>query len=228
MQLRGARNGDDPRLLREQPRERDLRRRRVLALRRSRRADRPAPDSPFAPRARTAEGCCGSRCCRTSCSRRSCPVRKPLPSGLNGTKPMPSSSSVGKIFCFRLSRPPQRVFALHCSDRLHRVRAANRLHARLRQARMLDLALLNQFLHRAGDVFDRHVRVDAMLIEEIDGLDLEPLQRGFGDFLDVLRPAVQASPPGPPLRIELETELRGDHHLVAQREPALRQPAPRS
>jgi hypothetical protein len=25
------------------------------------------------------------------------PVRKPLPSGLNGTKPMPSSSSVGRI-----------------------------------------------------------------------------------------------------------------------------------
>ena len=25
------------------------------------------------------------------------PVRKPLPSGLNGTKPIPSSSSVGRI-----------------------------------------------------------------------------------------------------------------------------------
>ena len=33
---------------------------------------------------------------RTSCSRRSSPVRKPLPSGLKGTKPMPSSSSVGR------------------------------------------------------------------------------------------------------------------------------------
>ena len=32
---------------------------------------------------------------RTSCSRRSCPVRNPLPSGLKGTKPMPSSSSAG-------------------------------------------------------------------------------------------------------------------------------------
>ena len=28
------------------------------------------------------------------------PVRKPLPSGLNGTKPMPSSSSVGRISRF--------------------------------------------------------------------------------------------------------------------------------
>ena len=26
-----------------------------------------------------------------------CPVRKPLPSGLNGTKPMPSSSSSGSV-----------------------------------------------------------------------------------------------------------------------------------
>ena len=33
----------------------------------------------------------------TSCSSSIFPVRKPFPSGLNGTKPMPSSSSVGRI-----------------------------------------------------------------------------------------------------------------------------------
>ena len=69
------------------------------------------------------------------------PVRKPLPSGLNGTKPMPSSSSVGNHFLFRFS-PPQRVFALERRDGLDGVRAADGLHARLGEAEVLDLALL--------------------------------------------------------------------------------------
>ena len=34
-----------------------------------------------------------------------------------------------------------------------------------RHAEVFHLALLNQLLHRSGYVFDRHLRVDAMLIE---------------------------------------------------------------
>ena len=102
---------------------------------------------------------------------------------------MPSSSSVGNNFRFRLS-PPQRVFALERRHRLHCVRATDRLHARFRKAKVLDLALLNQVLHRSGDIFDRHVGIDAVLIEEVNDVGLEPLQRGFGNFLDVFRPAV--------------------------------------
>ena len=56
---------------------------------------------------------------------------------------------------------------------------------------MLDLALLNQVLHRSRHVFDRHVRVDAVLIEQIDDIGLEALERGLGDLLDVLGPTVQ-------------------------------------
>ena len=48
------------------------------------------------------------------------------------------------------------------------MRAANRLHAGLGQAEVLDLAFLNQVLHRSGDVFDRDVGIDAVLIEEVD------------------------------------------------------------
>jgi hypothetical protein len=55
---------------------------------------------------------------------------------------------------------------------------------------VLDLALLDLFLDRAGDVFDRHGRIDTMLIEKVDGVDPEPLQRGLGDPLDLLGPAV--------------------------------------
>ena len=87
--------------------------------------------------------------------------------------------------------PPQRIFALQRGDRLHRVRAADRLHAGFGQAEMLDLALLDQVLDRSRHVFDRHVGIDAVLIEQIDAVGPEPLQRGLGDLPDVLRPAVQ-------------------------------------
>ena len=62
------------------------------------------------------------------------PVRKPLPSGLNGTKPMPSSSSVGMISASG-SRAPQRIFALQRRHRLHRMGAADRSARRLPRGR---------------------------------------------------------------------------------------------
>ena len=77
--------------------------------------------------------------------------------------------------------------------RLHRVCAANRLHARFRQPEVLHLALGDQLLHRARDVLDRHLRVDAMLVEQIDGSVRSRLQRRLGHLLDVLRPAVEAA-----------------------------------
>jgi hypothetical protein len=41
---------------------------------------------------------------------------------------------------------------------------------------VLDLAVLNQLLHGSRHVFDGLVRVDAVLVEQVDGLDLEPLE----------------------------------------------------
>ena len=49
--------------------------------------------------------------------------------------------------------------------------AADGLHAGFRQAEVLHLARCDQFLDRAGDVFHRHVRVDAVLVEQIDRID---------------------------------------------------------
>ena len=72
---------------------------------------------------------------------------------------------------------PQRVFALDRRDRLHGVGAADRLRARLREAEVLDLALRDQLLDRSRDVLDRHVGVDAVLVEQVDGVDLQPLER---------------------------------------------------
>ena len=95
-------------------------------------------------------------------------------------------------FLFNLS-PPQRVFALDCRDWLDCVGAADGFCACFRKAEVLHLACLNQVLHRSRHVFDGHVRVNPVLIEQIDGIDLEPLERGLGDLLDLLWPAIQAN-----------------------------------
>ena len=91
------------------------------------------------------------------------------------------------------SLAPQRVLALERGHGLDRVRAANRLRAGFGQPEVPDLAFLNQVLHGSRDVLDWHVRVHAVLIEQVDGLDPEPLERGLGDLLDVRRAAVQAA-----------------------------------
>jgi len=56
------------------------------------------------------------------------PVRKPLPSGLKGTKPKLFERRKDLVFRFA---PPQRVLALQRRDRLNGVGAADRLCARL-------------------------------------------------------------------------------------------------
>src|SRR4029077_10275266 len=142
------------------------------------------------------------------------PVRKPLPSGLNGTNPIPSSSSVGNA-TFRLP-PPERVLALKCGDRLNRVRATDRLRSCFRKAEVLNLTLLNELLHRSRDFFDWHVQIDTMLVEQIDRIHLEPLERRLRDLLDVLRATIEAVPLASISRIRLEAELRCDRHLAAK------------
>ncbi len=93
---------------------------------------------------------------------------------------------------------------------------ADRLGSGFRQAEVLHLAGRDQLLHRAGDVLDRHLRIDAVLVEEVDAVGAQPLQRGLGHLLDVFGPAVQATL-GAGLGIEVEAELAGDDHLVAHR-----------
>ncbi len=55
-----------------------------------------------------------------------------------------------------------------------------------------------------------------MLIEQVDGVDLEPLERALDGLLDVLRPTVQARRTRSVVgAAEVEPELGGDHHLLA-------------
>ncbi len=81
---------------------------------------------------------------------------------------------------------------------------------------MLDLALLNQVLYGTSNVFDWHVGINAVLIEQVDYIGFEALERGLGDLLDVLRTAVQAAPTRSAIGIRFEPEFGGDHHLVTK------------
>src|SRR5262249_45394473 len=118
-------------------------------------------------------------------------------------------------FRFWPSRP-QRVFALDCGDRLDRVCATNRLRSCFRKAEVFHLTLLNQVLHRSRNVFDWHVWINTVLIEQINDLDLESLERGLGDLLDVLRPTIQPHPTRLSVGLKFEPELGGDNHLLAE------------
>ena len=93
--------------------------------------------------------------------------------------------------------------------------ATNRPHACFRQAEVLHLALLDQIFHRTSHVFNRHLRINAVLIEQIDYVGSKALQRSIGHLLDVLRPAVQSRAFS--VIIYFEAKLRCDDDLVTKR-----------
>jgi hypothetical protein len=80
----------------------------------------------------------------------------------------------------------------------------------LGQSEVFDLAFANKALHCAGHVLDWRVGIDAVLVEEIDDVDAEPLHRSLDDFSNVLGSTVQAGPDFLAGGVEVETELGGD------------------
>src|SRR5215203_4746563 len=100
------------------------------------------------------------------------PVRKPLPNGLKGTKPMSSSSSSGRISASGSRHHSEYSLwsaVTGCTA------CARSLNACLREPEVLYLPLRDELLHGSRDIFDRHVRVDAMLVEHVNGLYPQPL-----------------------------------------------------
>lgn len=97
---------------------------------------------------------------------------------------------------------------------------ADRFDTRFGKSEMKHFPLLNQLLDGAGDLFDRHGRIDAVLIKQINHLDLEPLERTFHRFADVRRVAVERRRGLGGAWVgsggDIETELRGDDDLLAQ------------
>src|SRR5271163_3381364 len=93
--------------------------------------------------------------------------------------------------------------------------------ARLGKTEKSHLPLLNQVTHRAGYLFDRHRRIDAMLIEQVDIVGAQPLQRALRRLANVLGPA--RSLDADLLSVyEAKTKLGGDYDLVA---PPLESPS---
>jgi hypothetical protein len=111
-----------------------------------------------------------------------------------------------------------RVFALQGGERLHCMGAADGGRIRFGEAEVLDLPFLDQILDGAGHVLDGDVGIGAMLVEEIDGFDAQPLERFLGDPLDLLWTTVQARSRGrSPVAIVFEAEFGGDDDLILKR-----------
>ena len=140
-------------------------------------------------------------------------MRKPAPNGLKGTKPIPSSSSVGRISA---SGPRyQSEYSLWTAATGWTAWARRIVCAPASESpKCPDLACLDQVLDRAGDVLDRHVRIDPVLVEQVDHVGVQALERGIRDGLDVFGPAVDATAALAGRRVEVEAELGGDHHLA--------------
>src|SRR5204863_7192205 len=66
---------------------------------------------------------------------------------------------------------------------------------------------LNQILYRPGNVFDRDIQIDTVLVKEVDYIHLQAFERSFSYLFDVLRPALQGSPLPAILRIRFPPEL---------------------
>jgi hypothetical protein len=60
-----------------------------------------------------------------------------------------------------------------------------------------------------------------VLVEQVNDIGLESLQRSLSHFFDVLRPAIQIRPARASRGIGCEAKLRGDHNLLAQRRQCL-------
>src|SRR5690606_6607719 len=112
--------------------------------------------------------------------------------------------------------PPERVLALHRGHRLNCMGAPNGLRAGLGKAEVLDLSSFDELFHCARDVLDGHLRVDAVLVKQVNGFYSEPLQRLVRHLLDVLGPAVEAQPTWVPVGMELKPKLGGDHHFATK------------
>ena len=81
---------------------------------------------------------------------------------------------------------------------------------------MQHLALVHQVRDRTSHVLDRHLRVDAVLIEQVHPVGTEALQRPFHGPTDAGGIAGHAAAELAGLGVDVETELGRDLDLVAE------------
>src|SRR3982074_1174039 len=93
---------------------------------------------------------------------------------------------------------------------MHVVRPPYGLGARLRNTRIPDLALGDELSKRTPGLFDRHVRIDAVLVVKVDMVDAQPAKRLVATLLDVSGVASGADRAVGPY----DPELAGQYDLV--------------
>jgi len=175
VQLRGARDRHDPWFLGEEPGERDLRGRRALPLCDVRQhVDEGEVGLPRLPVDEARDGV-------AEVAARELGVLVDLAGEEALAEWAEGDEADAELLERRQDRllrlaPPEREFALERSDGLHRMCTADGLHACLGEAEVSDLALLDQLLDGARHVLDLDVRVDAVLVEQVDRVRAEPVQ----------------------------------------------------
>ena len=80
---------------------------------------------------------------------------------------------------------------------------------------MQHLALPDQALDRAHHVLDGHVRIDTVLVQQVDAVGAQAPQLGLDDLPDVLGAAVGAAAPLARHQVDIEAELGRDDRAVA-------------
>jgi hypothetical protein len=105
--------------------------------------------------------------------------------------------------------------AMDLRERLYRVSASDRCVSGIGEPKMADLPSAHQVLDCAGDVLDRHLRIDAVLVEKIDVVRPEAAELALDDPDDVVGATVQTSAllGG---RIDLKSELRCDDGPITE------------
>jgi len=83
-------------------------------------------------------------------------------------------------------------------------------------AQVANLADLHQLGHRPDRLLDRDVRVDPVLIEEVNVIDAEPLERSLAGASHVVRASV-GRPVARGIRIDHEPELGRDLEVWSRR-----------
>ena len=91
-----------------------------------------------------------------------------------------------------------------------------RLRSGLGHSEVLHLACRDQVLDGSGGVFNGHIGVDAVLVVEIDDIDLQSLERAFHGTLDLFRRAIGSLGATSSVGIDIESELGGDDDLFAE------------
>ena len=125
---------------------------------------------------------------------------------------MPSSRSSGSSSASG-SRVHSEYSVCSAAIGMHRVGAADRGGAGLGQPDVADLALGDELGQRADGILDGRVRVDPVLVVQVDVVGAQPLEGALDRDADVRRAAVEDA--GAAAGVRDDAELRRHHDVVA-------------